>query len=117
MSNEYVTESLKDAKDHLDSIMNPRADAAAELAIAERILRSCKSFLHGKNKEEWLKKWDKVEMEEKVERRKAEEEIRKEMKNEYLFHSAMANYELTTWIKKIEWLIGQLDMMNKTLTS
>ena len=117
MPNEFITESIKDAKDHLNSIMNPRADAAAELAIAERILRSCKSFLHGKNKEDWLKKWDKIEMEEKVETRKAEEEIKKETDNDYLFHSAMANYKLTAWIKKIEWLIDQLDMMNKTLTS
>ena len=109
MANENITESINEAKNYIDNMQ-----AEADLNIADRILNSCKSFLHQPHTKEFedFNKKINVEFEHKLDEAKDKND---QEKDSYLKYFNMAQYYITLRLEKTQRMMNYLDSLNKKL--
>lgn len=109
MANKNIEESLEEAKNYINNL-----EGEADINIADRILNSCKSFLHQPHTKEF-DDYDKkitTELEQKLD--EAKEKNDKE-KDSFMKYYNMAQYYITLRLEKTQRMINYLDALNKKL--
>jgi len=111
MANKNIEESINEAKNYLNGV---EADGEVSINIADRILGSCKSFVHpphNKELEDYEKKLE-VEFDNKLAEAK---KLNDKEKDTYLKYLNMAQYVINLRLEKTQRHINFLDRINQKL--
>ena len=111
MANKYIEESLKDAKEYLNQV---EESGEPMLAVSERILQSCKSFMHQPETKQYEEYLGKLETEFDLKLREAKKKNDME-KDTFLKYYNMAQFVLNLRIEKIQRIMNYLDRLNQKL--
>jgi hypothetical protein len=111
MPDKYIEESLGEAKDYINKI---ETHGEPMINIAERILHSCKSFMHPPHNSEYESYIKKIDTEFDIKLRDAKEKNDKES-DSFLKYYNMAQFVLNLRVEKLTRVINYLDTLNKKL--
>ena len=109
--NEQLSESIKEAQSYLNQIEDM---GEAALNIADRIITSCKIFLHDKQLDDFIAKMSHMEADVETKIKDAEKKIGGlHGAGTYMFHQVLANYIINARIEKTTILLNYLDKLNQ----
>lgn len=111
MPNEHINTSLEEAKTYLNGV---ETDGEVSINIADRILASCKSFVHGDKTKELDDFLNKIGSEFDMKLKEAKEKNDKES-DSYFKYLNMAQFILNLRLEKTQRHINFLDRLNQKL--
>lgn len=113
MSNQNISDSIKEASDYLNSIEDM---GEASINIADRIIGSCKSFLHPPHLKEFETKQTELTIDVEENIKDAKQKIADQYgQDTYMYHQVLANHIINTRIEKTGKMINFLDKLNQKL--
>ena len=113
MSNKFIEETIKEANNNLNSVEDM---GEAAVNIADRLIESCKGFLHPPNLKDFEDKIAEVNDDVIDNINDAKQKISDQYgKDSYMYHQILANHIINTRIEKTNKLINYLDQLNRKL--
>jgi len=111
MANKNITESLEEAKQYLNSVEEL---GEAGINIADRVIDSCKCFIHQPQLKEYEDFSSKIDTEFDIKLKEAKDENDKET-DSYLKYFNMAQFIINLRIGRTQRMINFLDRLNQKL--
>lgn len=111
MANKYIEESLEEAKGYLNKV---EESGEPMLHIAERILESCKAFMHQPETKQYEDYLQKLDTEFSLKLREAKEKNDSE-KDSFMKYYSMAQFVINLNVEKIQRIMNYLDRLNQKL--
>jgi len=109
--NKDISESLSQAKEYLNGV---EVDGEVSIDIADRILGSCKCFIHQPHSKDFDDFNNKINAEFDLKLREAKEANSKE-KDTYFKYFNMAQFVITLRLERTQRMINFLDKLNEKL--
>ena len=107
--NKDISESLSQAKEYLNGV---ETDGDVSIDIADRILGSCKCFIHQPHTKEFDEFATKINVEFEQKLREAKEKNSKE-KDTYFKYLNMAQFLINLRLERTQRMINYLDNLNR----
>lgn len=109
--NKDISESLSQAKEYLNGV---ETDGEVSIDIADRILGSCKCFIHPPHSKDFDEFNGKIDAEFEMKMKEAKDANSKE-KDTYLKYLNMAQFVINLRLEKTQRMINFLDKLNEKL--